>query len=279
MFIPYRDFSEVERDIRDKNPEVIYKYRTWEDDYHKRIITENEAWFAHPHSLNDPYDIRPPYNFVVDSINWDIARMKIRRAGRHYEPGLSDEELEREVEIRLQAIMADPITYFQRNREEYVNDRRNYDQIGLFSCCKTFSNEPMWAHYGANHCGFSVGFNTVELARALHCTVGEVNYSDAPIDYYVMGDNAKNLENEIMQKATRWSAEEELRFITVGIGITRERAAKFPSGAVSEIVFGLNTAKRVQDEIKAAAAIRFPGVPTYQVRTRQGAYGFDKVAV
>lgn len=105
--------------------------------------------------------MRPPYNFVADNINWDSARDKIRKAGRAFEPHLTDRELENEVEIRVKQIKADPIGYFQKNRGEYVLEKSHYDQIGVFSCCTSSQNESMWAHNGNNHCGFAVDQNVI----------------------------------------------------------------------------------------------------------------------
>lgn len=277
MFKMYLDFEEVAAEIEDITPPVIYKYRDWKDAFHKKVITHREVLFAHPHSLNDPYDVRPPYNFIADNINWDEARAKIKSAGRYFEPHLTVQELDHEVDIRLKQMQADPVAYFMQNRGEYILEKESYDPIGVFSCCMTFENEPMWAHYGNNHCGFAVGFRTVELSRALQCTVGYVNYNDAPVDYHIMGDNAGIMENELFQKSKKWEVEQELRFITSGIGLYRQRPARFPVQAVTEIVFGLNTSLEAQAEIIAAAAESLPGVPFYQVKTRTDGYGFEKV--
>ena len=80
--ISYKNFIEVEKAISENTPALIYKYRDWENDYHKRIITERELYFAHPHTLNDPYDARPPYNFIVNDINIEIVRSKLIEYGR-----------------------------------------------------------------------------------------------------------------------------------------------------------------------------------------------------
>lgn len=274
----YGTFEEVEAEIKEKTPPIVYKYRTWEDIYHKRTITNSEVWFAHPHSLNDPYDVRPPYNFIVKDIDWDMARTKIRKAGRYFEPHLSDAELEVQVEKRIKEMQANPIEYFQRNRGNHILDEKLYDPYGVFSCCKSAGNEPMWAHYGNNHCGFAVGFNTVELARTLQCTIGPVKYDDTPVDYHIFGKNdyEKIMEAELFQKSKRWEPEEELRFITAGIGLIRQRAAKFTPQAVSEIVFGINTSQQVQNEIISEATKVFPNVPFFRVRTRPDGYGFSK---
>jgi hypothetical protein len=272
----YNQFKEAEKDIEAKAPPTIYKYRTWENNFHKKIITETEVWFAHPFTLNDPYDIRPPYNFIVDDIDWDTAKRKITEAGRAREPYLSDEELNDEVEKRMIDIKKAPIDYFQKNRKDYLLDETHYDNIGVLSCCCSYESEAMWAHYGNNHSGFAIGFNTVELARTLECTLGYVNYSNKPIDYYILGNNKGLLRNEIFQKSEKWSYEEELRFITVGIGIFRQRASKYPLTAINEIILGMTTSKQVEEEIIESSKVNLPNIPIYKVETNSDQFGFKK---
>ncbi len=275
----FSNFTEVEQEIRETVQPVVYKFRTWEGDYHKRIITNREAWFAHPHTLNDPYDLRPPYNFIAEDIDWNEAKNRMIEAGRVKEPNLSEVDLEKEVELRLRSFKEDPVAYFQRTRGEYIVEEAHYDQIGVFSCCTSCENEPMWAHYGNNHCGFAVGFNTVELCKSLNCTVGYVRYSDKPIDYYILGNNEGIMNEEMFQKSTRWTSEKELRFITVGIGKYRNRAVEFPLEAVSEIVFGMNTTDEIKENIIGKANVTLPGISFYRVEFNPDAYGFKKVKI
>lgn len=273
----YHDFSEVEDEIRQSVEPVIYKYRTWEDLYHKRIITENEAWFAHPFTLNDPYDVRPPYNIIDPGIDWDKFRAGLENAGRAQEPNMPEDQLQIEIEKRLQQAKSDPIGYFSENRRQYILEKENYDRIGVFSCCTSGLNEPMWAHYGNNHCGFAIGFDTVEIARALNCSSQYVIYDDTPIDYIILGDNSAVIEKELYQKSKRWIPEEEFRFVTAGIGVYRDRAAKFQSSTVKEILVGTNTSPGVVKDIVDEALKSFPGIPIYRVARQTGSYGFQKV--
>lgn len=272
----YNNFEEVAKEISKKTPPIIYKYRDWENDYHKTIVTKRELYFAQPHSLNDPYDVRPPYNFVVPDIDIEVARNRIREAGKSIRPELTDEELEYEVELRLRSILQNPVEYFRKNRMDHVLDSSRYDTIGILSFCSAFDNEPMWAHYGNNYNGFAIGFNTVKLARALNCTVGLVDYNDTPLDYYIMGENSGLLERELFRKSTKWKSEQEVRFLTVGIGLYRDRVNTFPVEAVEEIVLGLNTSKQVQSEIIAAANLTIPGIPFYKIVVKADSFGFDK---
>ena len=68
MEIDFANFVEIENSLRKNYPPLLYKYRDWSCEFHKKIITENEIWFAHPKTLNDDFDIRLPYKFNYEEI-------------------------------------------------------------------------------------------------------------------------------------------------------------------------------------------------------------------
>jgi len=272
----YYLFEEIENEILQFLPPIIYKYRNWEDNWHKKVILNHELWFAHPHSLNDPYDVRPPYNFIVSEIDRGSLENQLRIAGRALEPHLTSIELEAEVKKKIKAIELDPIGYFRKNRLEMIQDSYHYDGIGVLSMCSTCDNEAMWAHYGNNNCGFAVGFDTKELARTLNCYFGLVDYQDDPIDYYIFGNNEGILETELFRKSTKWKVEDEIRFITIRIGSDKSRANVFPGKVVKEIIFGLNTSQDVIDEIFKIATGLFPQAKFYKLNINVDSYGYSK---
>src|SRR5688572_1849281 len=114
MLNVYKDFKDIEADVRANVPQIVYKFRTWEEGNHKKIITNNELWLSHPFKLNDPFDVRPPYRFITDQIDWNGVKEKIRMAGRHSVPGISNEQLETEMEKRYQEMATDPVAYFAK---------------------------------------------------------------------------------------------------------------------------------------------------------------------
>ena len=273
----YYNFEEFEKSISENTPPIIYKYRDWGIELHKTIITKRELYFAQPHTLNDPYDSRPPYNFVVTDFDIETARFKIREAGRALEPDLTVEQLENEVEKRIQAITKNPIEHFKRNRMDYVLNSIKYDNIGILSFSSEYDNEPMWAHYGNNSKGFAIGLNTLRLAKALNCAVGMVDYNDSPLDYYIFGDNTSSYEKEFFRKSTKWQTEKELRFLLAGIGLYRKRVNIFPKDAVEEIVFGLNTNEKTQEEIIKASNLSIQNISFYKLALKSDSFGFEKV--
>ncbi len=275
----YNKFEEIENELEELTPTIVYKYRNWEDENHKKIVTNNQVWFAHPHKLNDPYDVRAPYNFIVPQINIDEVKNSIRNAGRAIEPNLTPEQLEIEVERKFQDFIQNPIKYFQNSRMDFVMDSTRYDMLGILSLCSSYENEAMWAHYGNNHSGFALGFNTVKLAKALNCTVGLVDYNDTPLDYYIMGDNDGLLGKELFRKSTKWKIEEEVRFCTPGIGFYRDRTCIFPNEAIEEVVFGISTKIEVQNEIIEILKEKNPNIAIYKLATKTDSYGLEKIKI
>ena len=50
-------------------PSILYKYRDWNNEYHKKIITNQELFFPSFESLNDPFDGKLPFMFDNSGID------------------------------------------------------------------------------------------------------------------------------------------------------------------------------------------------------------------
>jgi len=73
-----------------KSPDYVYKYRCWDDEHHRRIITHGEIYFTSAASFNDPFDCSIPIqytlmskeemlkyaeDFIKERLNFDISQM------------------------------------------------------------------------------------------------------------------------------------------------------------------------------------------------------------
>lgn len=277
----YDSFEEVEEEIRNCFPSTIYKYRSWNNPFHKKIITDKEVWFAHPFSLNDPYDVRPPYKFHIGKTNWNSAAIQLMEAGRELHPDLTEEQLREEVSNKIDQIQKDPVSYFNENRRIFIFDERFYNQIGVFSCCESCENGPMWAHYGSDHAGFSIGFKTVELAKGMKSILRYVDYNDNPIDYFPFkaDDDMALMEKEIFQKSSKWSYEQEIRFLKFGIGTKNTRANNYPTNAVKEVVLGVNSSLETQNEVIKSVEQNLGSISVFKLNVNNNKYGFKKIRI
>ncbi|WBX97902.1 hypothetical protein [Chryseobacterium gambrini] len=46
-------------------PPIIYKYRCWNNEFHKKILTDGEVYLSSPRHFNDPFDFGIVQNFLT----------------------------------------------------------------------------------------------------------------------------------------------------------------------------------------------------------------------
>src|ERR1043166_3031890 len=59
--------TEVDTNFDLHFPAILYKYRDWSNDFHKRLITHNELFLPSPLKFNDPFDCQ--FTFGFDSLS------------------------------------------------------------------------------------------------------------------------------------------------------------------------------------------------------------------
>ena len=155
----YLDFSEVEQDIKNNAPAIVYKYWNWTDTNHKNVLINNQLWFSHPFELNDPLDVRPDYAFNIKEIESRAFYEKLLNSIPQEYSYLDNQKKVEIAQQQLQIIKFDPYNHFNSNRQELLK-RNRFDQYGVFSTSADCLNIPTWELYGDNHKGYSIGFNT-----------------------------------------------------------------------------------------------------------------------
>lgn len=252
-------FDDIEKEVSEKTPPVVYKYRDWSDPYHQAILKEGNVWFAHPFDLNDEEDIRPDIIFDETEL---------------YEPGYfakmvatagmaTAEENHAKASEQLALLKSNP-SILTENAKNWNSERSNFDQIGVFSNATVPLSEHLWNEYSNKHSGFSIGFNTLELCRQMHCGFGFMHYSDDPILYRFL-DNSDNDADIFYYKKTKWKPEEEFRFITVGVGKYVERVQVCTIDAIAEVTIGHKISKEYEVDIISVLKEKFEGkIPLYK---------------
>ncbi|MBC7935215.1 MAG: DUF2971 domain-containing protein [Rhizobacter sp.] len=238
----FKDFSEVEDDIRKNAPPVVYKYRSWDDKFHKGLLKNKVVWFSHPFDLNDPLDVRPEAIFDNSEFYDDRYFKKMLLGADSIFPEMSKHQRFLKAKAQWEEIKANPGIVIQ-NMKNWNSNRNNFDRIGVFSTCSSGTNIKMWEEYGNFHKGFCIGFKTVEFCRKINSGFGIVKYDDTPymhsflaeldIDY----DEVHKLD-PLYTKKKIWVHEQEFRFITVGIGEDVNRLQSFDKESVEEIIIG-----------------------------------------
>lgn len=125
------------------------------------------------------------------------------------------------------------------------------DNSGVFSLSRNVTDELMWAHYAASHCGIAIEYNLVQLTRFcskqhLHCF--GVDYVDEPpsLDIqHLQGNAEKAVRAMLGHKSPRWCYEEEFRVLLENI----HGPIPHDYRAVRSITFGLKVPEEVRKQI------------------------------
>lgn len=138
-------------------PDILYKYRDWKDEYHKKVITENELFLASRQRFNDPFDSSIPYRYNDAELTPDNIFLKLREIEKKLYPHLSESQIiNRCYEIQK----TDRFTsgkYWKDDYDEYLAavDAR----FGILSLTTKRDNLLMWSHYSNSHKGYCIGFD------------------------------------------------------------------------------------------------------------------------
>ena len=154
-------------------PEILYKYRTWSNPFHKEILTDQIAFMARPTSFKDPLDckLQKRYDLLTGK---DIYRKYYQTSEREHENWTKEQHDKFAKHWEKITPMKDP-TYIRNRQIEHFNDFDN--KFGVFSMTANPTIKKMWEEYSENHKGFCIGFNAKRLFKKIGGG-GEVVYYD-----------------------------------------------------------------------------------------------------
>ena len=135
-------------------PPILYKYRSYNDKNHLKIITSNCVYFAAPDSFADKKDCHLEEVFPSEA----IVRKRIWENSFKEYPELSTVYRLRFVNNQV----ANAPILKKGIRDKLIEDLfANYCKChGVFSVTANSSNDRMWKEYASNHAGFCIGFDS-----------------------------------------------------------------------------------------------------------------------
>jgi hypothetical protein len=74
-------------------PSILYKYRSWSDQYQKKFLTDNQIYFAAPEQFNDPFDAALPYQYKEEEMTDDNIFIKLIEIEKKAASHKSDAEI------------------------------------------------------------------------------------------------------------------------------------------------------------------------------------------
>ena len=242
-------------------PERVYKYRDWNNKFHKRILTDCELFLASPAMFNDPFDCKIPVAYWKLAENKELAQEYFHTVVDRYKQDLSPEDKSKEVE-RLIAEGRFRDDKFLLTKEDDFFKGLN-EQYGVISLTSNPKNVVMWSHYSNSHKGFCVGFNSRELFNnSDHFgRGGKVIYLKDFPEILPTEDLIQQLIKQMYIKSDLWGYEDEYRLSKFE---GSNMVVNFSPETLCEVILGCSINKSNKDEIVEITKANFPNAEIYQ---------------
>ncbi len=237
-----------------KFPEIIYKYRKWGEPYQEAPLRDNELWLASPESFNDPFDCRVSLDFasLSQSEKATYVTSIIERQGEYLKSLGCNLELTKN--HMLNQLINDPNNFAQfheQNTYEGFNDN-----LGIISFGEEWDNILMWSHYGDNHKGYVIGFDTEKLICSGLFSHGGMMLYPNDLSFPLLNPlEERTLKGFIAKTHTKmldWNYEKEYRLFKIKTPeklTVEERTVKIPNNFISEVIIGLKCNDSDRSEI------------------------------
>lgn len=249
----------------DKYPRTIYKYRDWENEFHKRILTHNEIFMSPPNLFNDPFDCR-----IYEDMSWlhdeekkhKYIEESIKKSKNHILNKYKSEEEARKV-------ITENVSYphYYQQRSQQIQDEFTDKYIGIASFAENCDSILMWSHYANNHKGFSVGFDEKKMKMSgIFDLCESVIYTEDMPKYYTDESRTKKINAELY-KSIEWEYEREYRAISLFFDERNKnpnRTVNYKDSYIKEIVFGLLMPEEHKTEIREIAKQK--KIPLFQMQ-------------
>jgi hypothetical protein len=227
-------------------PSVVYKYRAFSDLFHKKLLFEQELYFASANQLNDPFDASLPFNYNLTQLTPENIFLKHCELIRWYSPNLGETEVhERAFEAQREGLI------FDEAHQDKFQKQLNYDvnrTFGIVSLSQIPNDILMWSHYSDSHKGFCVGLDLKYIFKnfgpKLH--VSEMNYQTEIPQIDLFEDKVVYFIKLLATKSKHWQYEKEVRIIQ------RDYARKvlhITKAAVKEVYLGARMDQKLKFQV------------------------------
>ena len=205
-------------------------------------------WVAATDTLNDLHDMRFK---MIESAD-PAARRDLIERNAHFLAMLSDEE-RLSVESRVMTSVMSP-----QDMQALQADIEN--NMGVFCASQDPRNEPMWAHYAADHQGYCVQMNTSEDEHFL--LAEKVLYTTAFPTITLPRASTENFTKHYVFKSTAWAYEHEWRVV-----IPRNRfSIRLRPNAIASVILGAKATPSTRHAIEGFNTERIRnGTPPFQL--------------
>lgn len=245
-------------------PVHLYKYRqlvaTDQEsvDRAREILVHGRVWVADPSSLNDLHDMR--FKLVLNS-DHKVRRQWVKEHAHFLQKMSPAHRLQEEQRLIRAPLTKSLVAVFKAEIEEHM---------GVFCASQDPRNEPMWAHYAADHRGICVQLDTTQ--DELFLLINKVEYSSQFPTLTVPHSSEQNKEY-FRFKSVEWSYEREWRVI-----VPHNRfSIELRPPAIAGVILGARADRTTCDAVQALNAERItlgrPAFRLYKAEQHEDRYG------
>lgn len=240
-------------EMKENMPSHVYKYRRWDNNFHKHILENSELFFSDPRDFDDPLDCNPPIDYPKGH---DLFIYILNYSFLH-----NNYNYVEHVIFASNMYKRSPLAFpdeLKKVKEKMDNDFNNH--FGVLSLTEDCFNDYMWHEYSNNHEGFCVGFDTQILFDSFKGGCGSVLYKDPlpTIDFAKDSLDVKIFKT-VYCKEKKWENEKEFRFHKYWLSEEIvNRNCKFPTNAIVEIIIGKNMSCKYKDDLVNIVKYKYP---------------------
>lgn len=209
---------------------ILYKYRSLVNPENtKKMILNQEIYFAKRSSFNDPFDCFPRINMEsteTEQLDFTVSYLIANS------PGMSKSNARVKAENFLAS--STPLDKLQLS----IGVREKLDEFGILCLSEDKKNILMWSHYADDHKGICLGFESTG-GGSIFDSAKIVEYNEDndrhTINWVSDHENTPdNLIKTLYQKSKHWAYEEERRIAS----IYHKGVTNYKPGELKEIIFG-----------------------------------------
>lgn len=260
-------------------PEKVYKYRNWTNPEHKRLLTDNEIFFAAPNKIDEQHEC----NLETDYDSISLEKIYEFAYSRAEEWGVTDEEIKRnfaEMTVKTTPFFDEA---HRASMEERFRQTLN-ERLTIFCVSEFNNNTTLWDSFAGGHKGFCVGINTKKMFdnKEILGGGGKVNYyppKEMPKRNALTFSSLESIDDMlkvIFSLPDFFSSENEYRLFKMDI---KDRQAKISQESIEEIILGTYILKKDKDQIIAVSKEKFPHAVILQAKFNisNNSFDFEKI--
>ncbi len=262
-------------------PKILYKYRVWEEpckdkQFSRRILTDNEVYFASADQFNDPFDCAIPFKYKKEDLTEENILKKHRCMAKRDYPEIHDDELRKKSAERYKSGVFENGQYW---KSVYPTIKESLNkEFGILSLTSKNDDILMWSHYSDSHRGFCVGLDRDLLKKSCYATdnIKPIKY-DENNNYPELRllDNIDIIQM-ICTKSIHWKYEDEYRIVKVH---SSRKTFEIKNEAIVEIILGCKIEKYNKQIILNIAEEKFPNAKIFEAKINEDEYKLDIVPI